>query len=161
MIPAIAANLATLATDPRVTDVVAKQLPKLTNNKVKSGADIKKYVGQEPSKLKMMTDFFARQNVFPRDQIIPPDLVRSDLVKQIDAGVGEITQSLNQAFAKGVSVAIPVHHPRDIAQDKMRIERVKAVLSVFRTWQIYKLAIPNGGVPDEDYVFYNAMKGVV
>lgn len=161
MIPQIASGLATLAADPRVIDVVAKNLPAITNGKVKTAKDIVPYVSNNPSKLKAVVDWFARATPFKRDDLMPPDLVRSDIVRQIAQGVGQIHGDLNAAFMRGASTAIQVHTPRSTAEDVIRIRRIKTVLDVYGTWERYKLCHPNGGVPDEDYAFFVSMRKVM
>lgn len=138
---------------PAIVDAAKRELSKVTNGKVNDITDLISYVGGNASRMKVATEALVRSGV-KVDDILPVDVVGNDAqLQRIRASALTLVGSLQTRFAQGsdTTLAGPVDQ---IAKDALRKERVQTVLRVYGSQKAYFLCHPNGGVPPEDFVWY-------
>jgi len=163
--PAIAsvANAARGAFSRFAPDLAAKaqeQLRKVTSGRVSTPADVIKYVGNNSSRLSVVTDALVRAGA-PVDAIFPSDIVATDsALAEMRKAASELATKLQGQFDNGAGTdrVLPSASPMDAAADVFRIRRVKAALSIYGTEENYFLCHPSGGIPADDFAHVRAIQ---
>jgi len=137
---------------PQVAELARKQLAKATGNKA-TPETLGSYLGNSPQRLKIATEAMALAGVNVND-LIPEDVAGNNRIfAQIRASAINLVGSMQARYDAGSDKTLSSGQD-DIAKDELRRERVKAALRVFGSSKAYFLCIPNGGIPVEDFVWY-------
>lgn len=144
----------TLKYAPSVLNSVNEYLNKATGGKVTNVTDVTSYVGNDAARLRVTTEAMLRGGV-AIDDILPKDLTGSNqqLTKLREVGLA-LVATLGSQYDRGSDKSL-AQGPANIAADVLRKKRVRAVIDVYGTKENYFLCHPNGGVPVEDFVWYD------
>lgn len=150
------AATATVRYAPAVIDKAEQALSKVSGGKVSKVTDLADYVGSNPARLKVASEALLRSGVMLGD-VLPRDLIGNDVqliqIRQSAEGLvrtlqGQYLQGSDRSLAQGQAA---------IAADVLRKKRVKAALGVYGNADTYFLCHPNGGIPAEDFAWYQAL----
>jgi hypothetical protein len=157
-IPALAARAGQVAVKyaPVVYEKAKNALSAVTAGQVQAPEQIVSYVGNSPQRLKIAAEALVRSGVDVND-VLPRDLIGSDkTLQQIRSAADKIAGSLQAQFASGSDKTLN-QGGEAIAADALRRTRVEAALSVYGSGKRYFLCHPNGGIPAEDFAWYDAV----
>lgn len=143
---------------PAVADAALDIMEKSTNGKVRSTQDIAPYVGNNPSRAKVIVESMVKSGM-RIDDVLPDDAMGDnsmlgEIKKDVRARFGQMQESYNRRSDRQLGA-------NDIPADVIRMRRVKAVMSVYGNEENYFLCHPDGGVPAEDFAFFKAMRGEI
>lgn len=157
---AVAAARAAAKYGPAVLDQARAQLAKVTGGKVTDPANVAAYVGNSPQRMSVVAGAMVRSG-FRVEDVLPADIVGEDKhLQQIRASAMEIVGRMQNQYAAGSDKSLQ-QSSSDIAADMLRVERVKTALNVFGSARAYTLCMPNGGIPADDFVWYDrVVRGV-
>jgi len=137
---------------PQVAKLASESLAKATGNKATTET-LGTYLGNSPQRLKIATEALVRAGVNV-DDLIPADVVGQNRVfAQIRQSALGLVGNMQNRFQAGSDQTLSSGQD-DIAKDELRKERVKTALRVFGSAKAYFLCIPNGGIPVDDFVWY-------
>lgn len=153
----VAAGAARAATayGPRVLALAQENLKKVTGGKVSNVSELAQYVSASPQRLKVTTEALVRAGV-PVDDILPEDITGgNNVLTQVRASAMKIVGTMQGRYQAGSDTSLQTGDAvGDIARDKLRKKRVKTALRIFGSAQAYFLTNPNGGIPVDDFTWY-------
>lgn len=154
-VPVIAQGVVTSATRyaPVVLDQARTLLQKATGSKVATIDAIPKYVGNSPERLAIVTGALARAG-FAVNDLVPQDLVgMNPALQSIRATLVRTAGAMQSHFDSGADRTLN----NDVEGDIIRKKRVQVALRVYGSEEAYFLCHPNGGIPREDFAWFNAV----
>lgn len=147
---------ATVRYAPAVIDKAEQALAKVSGGKVSKVTDLAGYVGSNPARLKVASEALLRSGIMLGD-VLPRDLIGNDVqLMQIRQSAESLVKGLQGQYLQGSDRTL-AQGQAAIAADVLRKKRVKAALSVYGSAETYFLCHPNGGIPAEDFAWYQAV----
>lgn len=139
---------------PKVYELAKQQLRKVTGGKVKDVAQLAQYVGQSPQRLKIATEALVTAGV-PADAVIPTDMIgENQVLARIRQSAQTLMGQMQSQYAAGSDKSL-AGSSDDIARDVIRKKRVATALRIYGSAQAYFLVHPQGGIPAEDFVWFD------
>lgn len=161
-VPAVAARLGQVAVKyaPQIQATASELLAKATNGRVTNVSELTKYVGNSPERMSIAANSLVRAGM-SIDDVLPADLVGENVqLAKIREGALRLTGAFQNQLAAGSSKLI-TQTTDHIAADMFRRQAVEVALSVYGSANRYALCHPNGGIPVEDFVWYDrVVRGV-
>lgn len=138
----------------QVITVAENQLAKATNGNIRSPQAVPAYVGNDRSRAMVAVGALASAGIHP-DHILPEDVVgQNPILAAIRQEAMNTFTRMQSQFNRGSDKTLQIA-PSGIANDKIRRKRIEAVLAIYGTKEAYFLCHPNGGVPVEDFTWYD------
>ena len=135
---------------------LTNQLVAATGGRVDDVAQVQQFIKTDAGKAKVVLEAAAVAGV-PVNQLFPVGMVNAnESMRYLSDSVEKLSLNMQKRFDRGSDSSLN-QGPQGIAADVIRRQRVEAVLSVYRSKDAYFLCHPMGGVPAEDFVWYETV----